>query len=121
VVLYDNHPPKGHHRHVEGVQEGYDFVDVDKLLEDFVATCDASWGTTDGQDANDPNQSAGDALDGFATPLKLSRRAGGSVDVRVSTSPASRPRGTSSLQTASRFSVRFDPAVQAQSTSLRRW
>jgi len=37
VVLYDNHPPKGHHRHVEGVQEGYDFVDVDKLLEDFVA------------------------------------------------------------------------------------
>jgi hypothetical protein len=23
AALYDNHPPKGHHRHVEGVEEGY--------------------------------------------------------------------------------------------------
>ena len=37
AVLSDNHPPKGHHRHVEGVEEGYDVVDVDQLLEDFVA------------------------------------------------------------------------------------
>ena len=36
-MLYDNHPPKGHHRHVEGVEERYDFVDVDQLLEDFMA------------------------------------------------------------------------------------
>jgi hypothetical protein len=25
AVLYDNHHPKGHHRHVEGVQEPYRF------------------------------------------------------------------------------------------------
>ena len=37
TVLYDNHPPKGHHRHVEDVEEAYSFVDVDQLLEDFVA------------------------------------------------------------------------------------
>ena len=37
AVLYDNHPTKGHHRHVEGVEERYDFVDVDQLLEDFMA------------------------------------------------------------------------------------
>jgi len=36
-VLYDNHPTKGHHRHVEGVEERYDFVDVDQLLEGFMA------------------------------------------------------------------------------------
>ena len=35
VVLYDNHPPKGHHRHVEGVEAPYAFVDVDRLLADF--------------------------------------------------------------------------------------
>ena len=37
AVLYDNHSPKGHHRHIEGVEEPYDFVDVDQLLEDFMA------------------------------------------------------------------------------------
>jgi len=37
AVLYDNHPPKGHHRHVEGVEEAYGFVDVDQLLKDFGA------------------------------------------------------------------------------------
>jgi hypothetical protein len=35
AVLYDNHHPKGHHRHVRGVEEPYDFVDVDTLLSDF--------------------------------------------------------------------------------------
>ena len=35
VVLYDNHSPKGHHRHVEGIEEVYAFTDVDQLLADF--------------------------------------------------------------------------------------
>jgi len=48
AVLYDWHPPKGHHRHVEGVEEPYDFVDVDQLLADFTAdvrrvTGDVTW------------------------------------------------------------------------------
>lgn len=37
AVLYDNHPPKGHHRHIEGVEEVYEFVDVPQLLSDFMA------------------------------------------------------------------------------------
>jgi len=37
TVLYDNHPPKGHHRHVGGVEGPYSFVDVDQLLADFGA------------------------------------------------------------------------------------
>ena len=37
AVLYDNHSPKGHHRHVEGVEEPYTFVNVDHLLADFMA------------------------------------------------------------------------------------
>ena len=37
VVLYDNHSPKGHHRHVEGVEEPYAFVDVDQLRAHFIA------------------------------------------------------------------------------------
>src|SRR5437660_958063 len=36
AVLYDNHAPKGHHRHVGGVEERYEFVDVDRLLADFM-------------------------------------------------------------------------------------
>jgi len=37
AVLYDNHSPKGHHRHISGVEEAYGFVDVDQLLADFTA------------------------------------------------------------------------------------
>ena len=37
TVLYDNHSPKGHHRHVRGAEEPYGFVDVDQLLADFTA------------------------------------------------------------------------------------
>jgi Family of unknown function (DUF6516) len=36
AVLYDNHP-KGHHRHIEGVEEPYQFVDVEGLIADFMA------------------------------------------------------------------------------------
>ena len=48
AVLYDNHHPKGHHRHIEGVEESYAFVDVDGLLRDFAedvrrVTGDATW------------------------------------------------------------------------------
>jgi hypothetical protein len=35
AVLYDNHSPKGHHRHVEGVEEMYLFADLDRLILDF--------------------------------------------------------------------------------------
>lgn len=37
AVLYDNHHPKGHHRHVTGTEEPYRFVDVNHLLADFMA------------------------------------------------------------------------------------
>jgi len=36
VVLYDNHAPKGHHRHIRRAEEAYAFVDVDHLLTDFI-------------------------------------------------------------------------------------
>ena len=36
VVLYDNHAPKGHHRHIRRTEEAYTFVDVDQLLADFI-------------------------------------------------------------------------------------
>jgi hypothetical protein len=31
------HHPKGHHRHIEGVEGSYQFVDVDRLIADFMA------------------------------------------------------------------------------------
>ena len=34
AVLYDNHAPKGHHRHVGEREEGYDFRDADGLRID---------------------------------------------------------------------------------------
>jgi len=37
AVLYDNHHPKGHHRHRAGSQEAYGFSTVDQLLVDFLA------------------------------------------------------------------------------------
>ena len=37
VVLYDNHHPKGHHRHVQGIEESYEFVGLDQLIADFMA------------------------------------------------------------------------------------
>jgi hypothetical protein len=36
-VLYDNHQPKGHHRHRRGVQSPYALATVDQLLRDFLA------------------------------------------------------------------------------------
>jgi len=37
AVLYDNHHPKGHHRHIEGIEEPYAFIDLDHLIADFMA------------------------------------------------------------------------------------
>ena len=37
AALYDNHSPKGHHRHVGGVEEPYGFVDIDHLIQRFGA------------------------------------------------------------------------------------
>lgn len=37
AVLYDNHRPKGHHRHRRGLQGPYAFATVDQLLRDFLA------------------------------------------------------------------------------------
>lgn len=35
AVLYDNHHPKGHHKHVRGRQTVYEFTGVEALLNDF--------------------------------------------------------------------------------------
>ena len=35
AVLYDNHHPKGHHKHVKGQQSPYAFSGIDQLLRDF--------------------------------------------------------------------------------------
>jgi len=35
LVLYDNHHPKGHHKHLRGEQLPYEFAGVEKLIEDF--------------------------------------------------------------------------------------
>lgn len=35
AILYDNHHPKGHHRHRGASEEPYGFSTPDRLLEDF--------------------------------------------------------------------------------------
>jgi hypothetical protein len=35
VVLYDNHHPKGHHKHLEDLEQPYTFSGIDQLLVDF--------------------------------------------------------------------------------------
>lgn len=35
AVLYDNHHPKGHHKHIGGRQSAYQFSSVEDLLRDF--------------------------------------------------------------------------------------
>jgi hypothetical protein len=37
AVLYDNHHPKGHHRHIQGVEGPYEFTDLEHLIADFMA------------------------------------------------------------------------------------
>lgn len=35
TVLYDNHYPKGHHKHIDEKEISYHFTSIDSLLEDF--------------------------------------------------------------------------------------
>jgi hypothetical protein len=35
AVLYDNHHPKGHHKHLNQVEQSYVYTSVDKLIADF--------------------------------------------------------------------------------------
>ena len=35
AVLYDNHHPKGHHKHIDGQEFAYEFSGFESLLEDF--------------------------------------------------------------------------------------
>ena len=50
VVLYDNHHPKGHHRHLVGKQEAYGFTSVRRLREDFDRDV-AAWKNTKGTES----------------------------------------------------------------------
>jgi hypothetical protein len=34
-VRYDNERGKGHHRHIAGLEAAYDFVSIERLLDDF--------------------------------------------------------------------------------------
>jgi hypothetical protein len=40
VVGYDNHWPKGSHRHFAGNEEPYSFEDIETLLHDFKRDCE---------------------------------------------------------------------------------
>lgn len=35
LVGYDNHHPKGHHRHIDGKEESYNFTTLENLKNDF--------------------------------------------------------------------------------------
>jgi hypothetical protein len=39
LVLFDNHFPKGHHKHHHGVESAYEFSSTDKLVDDFLELC----------------------------------------------------------------------------------
>jgi len=70
AVLYDNHSPKGHHRHVEGVQQPYSFTDVDQLLTDFMAEYAGSRERIDGQEVDDPDQVGRRSARGFPQDIQ---------------------------------------------------
>lgn len=40
IVGYDNHWPKGSHRHFRGREEPYPFKDIQTLLDDFKRDCE---------------------------------------------------------------------------------
>ena len=44
AILYDNHHPKGHHRHIGGRETPYNFVSARQLVADFLADARASAG-----------------------------------------------------------------------------
>ena len=40
IVGYDNHWPKGSHRHLQGREESYSFQNIETLLSDFKRDCE---------------------------------------------------------------------------------
>lgn len=36
IVGYDNERPKGDHRHIDGKEEPYQFIDIETLMRDFL-------------------------------------------------------------------------------------
>jgi Family of unknown function (DUF6516) len=46
ALVYDNHHPKGHHRHVEGVEQSYSFTRAERLVADFTNDADKLGGKT---------------------------------------------------------------------------
>ena len=40
IVGYDNHWPKGPHRHFHGREEPYSFHNIETLLDDFKRDCE---------------------------------------------------------------------------------
>ncbi len=45
VLLYDIHRGKSHYRHLRGQEEPYEFVNEDKLLDDFLRKGEDSTGS----------------------------------------------------------------------------
>lgn len=46
ILLYDNHHPKGHHRHIGGYEEPYVFTTVRQLIADFTGEASKLGGKT---------------------------------------------------------------------------
>ncbi len=46
TLLYDNHHPKGHHRHIEEREEPYLFTTAAQLIADFMAEANRLGGET---------------------------------------------------------------------------
>lgn len=46
VVGFDNERGKGDHVHLHGTEQGYTFISVEKLVEDFIAAVSAARGKT---------------------------------------------------------------------------
>lgn len=53
---YDNHSPKGHHRHWKGNEEPYHFRDFDTLRADFARDLAEVRKEVEDGSQNDPNQ-----------------------------------------------------------------
>jgi hypothetical protein len=49
VVRYDNEKGKGHHRHLGKREEAYRFMDVEKLVADFMADIEIARRINDGK------------------------------------------------------------------------
>jgi hypothetical protein len=39
LTLYDNHPPKGHHKHLEGIESKNEFISLEILIREFLDSC----------------------------------------------------------------------------------